>query len=162
MVIRWAITSAKVITETPSRSCRATLERIKGNTHRDQNIYSVFSAKGSLERLVRQERLETPAWRGAVLAALFRYLISRDQKLDLLDSAVQDLQRYERAERMTVLGWAVWKAVCQMQMTEKGGYLSALEWARSGWKACKAQQRYARAMTIMSVSVSPFLEAFES
>jgi hypothetical protein len=88
-------------------------ERVKGIVHRLKNIYSDSTAKGALERL---ERLETPAWRDAVQAALFRYMISHDRKLDLLDSAVRDLQRYECAGRMAVLDLAVWKALCLLQM----------------------------------------------
>jgi hypothetical protein len=134
-------------------------ERVKGITYRVQSICSVSTAQGALERL---ERLETPAWRDAVQAALFRYLMSHDTRLDLLDTAVQVLQRCEHAERMAILGLAVWKAMCLLQVPEKVNYYSLHEWPRLGWKECKAEQRNSRAMTIISESVSPFLEAFES
>jgi hypothetical protein len=125
-------------------------ERVKGMTDRFQNICAVSTAQGALERL---ERLETPAWRDAVQAALFRYLISNDTRLDLLNSAVHNLQDYERAERVAVLHLAVWKAMC---------LYSSQEWPRSGWKECKAEQQNSRAMKIIVEGVSPFLEAFES
>jgi hypothetical protein len=134
-------------------------ERTKGIVHRFKNIYSDSTAKGALERL---ERLETPAWRDAVQAALFRYLISHDKKLDLLDSAVQELQRYEHSEQMAVLHLAVWKAVCLLQMPEKVDYYLAQEWVRSGWKSCKAEQRNSSAMSILLSSVLPFVEASDN
>jgi hypothetical protein len=137
------------------------LKQGKGIIHRFQNIYSVSPAKGALEWL---EWLEPHAWKDAVQPALFRYLISNDMCLDLLNLVMQDLQRYERAERMAVLGLAAWKMEGHVPVanSRKGGLLFVARMTTIGLEILPGPAANSRAMTIIVESISPFLEAIES
>jgi hypothetical protein len=96
--------------------------------------------------------------RDSIEAALFRYAIEQGNEASrtAMETAMKSLERYNYKERLVTLALAVWKTQCILE-APVAGYLASLEWARSGWKTIKSEQRDSNAMEIIVKAVQPYL-----
>jgi hypothetical protein len=76
----------------------------------------------------------------------------------MLSQAVDKLRHCEFLEGLAVLGLAVWKSMCLLQMPELCDYLVAKRWTMTDWKTCKPAQCESNAMNVIVSSVRPFLD----
>jgi hypothetical protein len=100
-------------------------------------------------------------WKDAVLAELCRSMLAPKARYaaepDLLEVPLKRLRTCLANERLSLLALAVWKGKCWRQMSAAVDLDAALEWMRSGWKACKVAQYDSNAMDIVVRAVQPFL-----
>jgi hypothetical protein len=100
-------------------------------------------------------------WKDAVHAELFRLMVAPKASFVAeprqVERPLKKLRMCLTSERLSLLSMAVWKGKCLRQMPVVSDYDAALEWMRSGWKACKASQYDSQAMNIVVAAVQPFL-----
>jgi hypothetical protein len=106
------------------------------------------------------------AWRSLVQSSLFRYLmtpvpnfyIEDPMEEQLLAEALNATKSYLYWENATILGCAVWKAQCLLQMPEINGFFAQQQWHTYGWKMYKTQHRESEAISVVVALVRPFLD----
>jgi hypothetical protein len=161
--------------------CEPRHQALQSDFHRDlkrmeemfRRAIRLFSKPMSLE-LRSISQIGNPARRDAVQAGLFRYLTTCANDImnqgdiivdgdgyDMLDQSLKRLKLYECEEGLILLALAVWKAQCVHHMPENADYLSSQQWARSEWKARKAELRDSASMAISIIvaAVRPFVHA---
>jgi hypothetical protein len=77
---------------------------------------------------------------------------------ELLTKALKATKSYEYWDHSALLGCAVWKAQCLLQMLEINGFFVQQEWHTLGWKTCKTEQRDSVAISEVVALVRPFLD----
>jgi hypothetical protein len=113
----------------------------------------------------RADQLGLKAWQMDVQSKLFWTLLNRgvEEPGAALRSATALLEKYEQRERISLLELAAWKATCILHpelrppAIKRKGYLAWLDWARNGWKENKAALRNANELSIIVMSIMPFL-----
>jgi hypothetical protein len=112
--------------------------------------------QGMLERLANLGRT---IWTDALHASLFHHITLKPGHDYSLPVATGLLTRYEYLEPQALLALAVWKAECIKQMPLEGiDCFRAQHWISAGWKALKKEHCDSNAMSIVVLSVRPFLD----
>lgn len=109
-------------------------------------------------KIAKFGEIRDPRQRHDIEAALFRYAIENGDEAHqtAMKTAMKTLERYKYKERLVTVALAVWKTQCILASPDPS-YLATLEWARSGWKTVKPEQRDSNAMEIVVKAVQPFL-----
>jgi hypothetical protein len=110
------------------------------------------------ELLLRVDQLGLQAWRTEMFARMYQASSDSSVKRKRIKAAKALLCKFERIERISLLELAVWKAVC-LAIKYDGCYMyhSWQEWIREEWKSSKHKVRNANEITIIIMSVLPFL-----
>jgi hypothetical protein len=131
------------------------LHRFKQSLDRAICIVTNFDINVKQRTFERLEKLGRTIWSDAVRASLLRHLTTAHS----LSEVKELLDKYEYLEPQALLGLAVWKSECIKQMPDDcTGFLSSHQWIFSGWKVLKKDHRDSNAMSIVVLSVRPFLD----
>lgn len=131
---------------------KADLEKAKDIMTR----YNRISSKNSEEA----REIESNDVRGRVLvdAVLFNYLVCPTGiEGEALEVSLHMVRWFEQLDRLMLLGLAVWKSECLLQLPKGSDFYNAKEWMESGWKDCKQERISSNAIPIIVRAVGPFL-----
>jgi hypothetical protein len=139
----------------------------------DENTETTPNLVSSI--VARSHTLGLEAWRDKVQASIFSCLAydrlfphttaipspmtttTHQQRLKQVHTLLDQLDRFEQKESLSLLELAIWKAFCLSNMPTMTNYVDAMEWHACKWQSNKPKYQRSKASAVIVRAVLPFL-----
>jgi hypothetical protein len=83
--------------------------------------------------------------------------MTHQQRLEQVHALLDQLDRLEQKESLSLLELAIWKALCLSDMPTMTNYVETLQWHAHQWQSNKSKYQRSKASDIIVAAVLPFL-----